>query len=168
MKGLAVVLFLAVIALAWALVVEVGTDRRQRGQIQQLTSRLGKESRLDQLKLDERCAAKAKSVFEAMGYKEMQTGVNTDSWQSHYNPKLSKCFMTVESTGVSNETQFISRILLDAFERRIYGQYTWTSRKDKKYWEVPPMLCVLSESSSSEQNCKSEDEYKAFVAKYIE
>jgi hypothetical protein len=168
MKALAVVLFLALAALAWALVVEVSTERRLRTQIQQLTSRLGNESRFDQLKLDERCAAQAKSVFQTMGYKEMQIGVNTDSWQSHYNTKLGKCFMTVESTGVSNETQFVSRILLDAFERRIYGQYTWTSRKDKKYWEVPPMLCVLTQSSMSEQTCKSEGEYKAFVAKYIE
>ena len=168
MKALAIVLFLALAALALALVVEVSTDRRQRTQIQQLTSRLGNESRLDHLKLDERCAAEAKSVFQDMGYKEMQTGVNTDSWQSHYNTKLSKCFMTVERTGVSNDTQFVSRILLDAFERRNYGQYTWTSRKDKKYWEVPPMLCVLTESAMSEQICKSEEEYKAFVAKYIE
>jgi len=62
---------------------------------------------------------------------------------------------------------FIYHYLADAYERRKYAEYTWAS-KDKKYWEVPPMTCKLIPSSASEQICKSEDEYKAFVATYVE
>jgi hypothetical protein len=61
-----------------------------------------------------------------------------------------------------------SKNLYDAIERRFYAAYLWTSRADKKYWEVPPMVCELTPSHGEKKYCKSEDEFNAFVAEYME
>ena len=58
--------------------------------------------------------------------------------------------------------------LMDAFERRDYGSYLWSSRQDKKYWEVPPTSCELVPSLRAKHYCKSREEFDAFVADYME
>lgn len=170
MKAIAVGLLVVVGVLAWRLTIEVANNGQLRQELEQLTGQLADKSKLENLQLQEKCAEQAKKVFHALGYKDVQQGLNTDAYQSHYNTKLGKCFMAVESTNMTTTpgTLFINRVLLDAFEQREYAEYTWMSRNDKKYWEVPPTICKLIESSTSEQICKSEDEYKAFVAKYVE
>jgi len=170
MKAIAAGLLVVVGVLAWRLTTEVAHNGLMRGELDQLTGQLADKSKLESLQLQEKCAEQAKKVFHSLGYKDTQQNLNTDVYQSHYNTKLGKCFMAVESTNMTTSpgTQFTNRILLDAFEQREYAEYTWMSRKDKKYWEVPPTVCKLIESSTSEQICKSEDDYKAFVAKYVE
>jgi len=76
--------------------------------------------------------------------------------------------MAIESITVTKGNIVNNRLLIDAYEQREYAEYTWMSRKDKKYWEVPPSICKLIPLSTSEQFCKSENEYKAFVANYME
>ena len=170
MKAIAIGLLVVVGALAWRLTIEVENSGQLRHELEQITERLAHKSRLENLQLQEKCAEQAKKVFHALGYKDVQQSLNTDAYQSHYNTTLGKCFMAIESTDMTTApgTAFINRVLLDAFEQREYAEYTWMSRKDKKYWEVPPTICKLIESSTSEKICKSEDEYKAFVAKYVE
>ena len=63
---------------------------------------------------------------------------------------------------------FFSHHLLDAYEGRTYAEYLWGEKQGKKYWEVPPIFCRLIPSSGQEQSCNSEEEYKAFVARYTE
>jgi len=58
--------------------------------------------------------------------------------------------------------------LTDAFERRIFATYGWTSQAGKKYWEVPPRTCELTPTSHETINCSSKEEFDAFVAKYME
>lgn len=170
MKAIVAGLLVVVGVLAWRLTAEVTHNGLMRGELEQLTGQLANKSKLENLQLQEKCAEQAKKVFHALGYKDTQQNLDTDIYQSHYNTKLGKCFMAVESTNITTSpgTQFTNRILLDAFEQRAYAEYTWMSRKDKKYWEVPPTICRLIESSTNEQVCKTEDEYKAFIAKYVE
>ena len=44
----------------------------------------------------------------------------------------------------------------------------WKVDKDKFSWQVPPTSCTMKPLPGDEQVCKSEEEYKAFVAKYME
>jgi hypothetical protein len=165
------ILLIVIGALTWWLMSERATNGQQRKQLEQLTARLADKSRLENLQLQEKCAEQAKKVFHALGYKNIQqNGIDVDVYRSHYNEKIGKCFMAIESTNVTTTpgTMFINKILLDAYEQREYAEYSWISRKDKKYWEVPPTICKLIASSTSEQFCKSDDEYKAFVASYLE
>ena len=173
MKALAVILIFVAAGLAWLLRTELAANSQLRGESAQLAAQLADKTRLESLQLQEKCAEQAKKVFRTLGYKELkdtQQSPNTDTYQSHYNAKLGKCFMAIERVDMTTTPgkQFINRMLLDAFEQREYAEYTWISRNDKKDWEVPPMICKLIESSSSEQVCKTEGEYKAFVAKYVE
>lgn len=170
MKTIVAGLLVVVGILSWRLTAEVAQKGLLRGELEQLTGQLADKSKLESLQFQEKCAEQAKKVFHALGYKDEQQNLNTDIYQSHYNTKIGKCFMAVESTNMTTSpgTQFTTRILLDAFEQREYAEYMWMSRKDKKYWEVPPTVCKLIASSTSEQICKSEDDYKAFVAKYVE
>jgi len=156
--------------LAWRLSVEVGASRGLRSEIQVLTAKLADTSTRDALELQAKCAAQAEKVFHAMGYKENQPNGTLDVYQSHYNVAANKCFMTMETTDIHTTpgTMVITKFLLDAFEQREYAEYTWISSKTKKFWEVPPAACKLIPSSGGEQLCRTEDEYKAFVARFME
>jgi hypothetical protein len=178
MRGVIAALLLVVAVLAWGLTSEVKKNSQLRGQVEQLTKKLTDKSRLEDLQLQEKCAEQAKKVFNEyksaplpnIYLKNPQPRELDTEYQSHYNAKLGKCFMEIKSTILDQQggDASFNRFLADAYERRVYADYMWNSRKDKKYWEVPPIICKLIASSASEQICKSEDEYKAFVATYIE
>src|ERR1039457_3481793 len=158
----AIVALLALVGfLAWRLASEVGVSRELRSEIQALNAKLADSSKRDSLELQGKCASQAEKVFRIMGYKENQQNGNFDVYQSHYNAALNKCFTTIETTDIHTTpgSMFVSRFLLDAYEQREYGEYTWMSSKTKKYWEVPPMVCKLIPSSGGEQLCRTDDEY---------
>ena len=170
MKAVAVVLLILVIGLGWRLNVETEGSAKLRSELERARVQLTDKSKIESLQLQEKCGLQAEKVFHSLGYKDQQQNLNADVYQSHYNLKMGKCFVAIESTDMTTAPgkQAISRFLLDAFEQREYAEYYWLSSDDKKYWDVKPFICKLMESSSTTQACKSNDEYKAFVAKYIE
>jgi hypothetical protein len=170
MKAIVAVLVAIVLTLAWLLYAEMATNRQQQSKIIELTSSLGDRKTRDSLELQEKCALQGEKIFRQQGYTVNQSNpLNYASHQSHYNAKLAKCFVTLDSTSyTSSGTQFTNRSLLDAYEQRAYAEYMWMSHKSKKYWEVPPRICKLIPSSADESLCTSEEEYKAFVARYME
>lgn len=145
----------------------MATDRQQRGRIAELASKLRDKTDRENLEFQQKCALQAEKIFHQLGWKLNDPGGTFASYQSHYHQKLGKCFMTVNSTttGPRGPT---SRYLFDAYEQRGYAEYMWISDAVKKYWEVPPVICKLTPSSVDESLCKSEEEYKAFVARYME
>jgi hypothetical protein len=126
------------------------------------------------LDLQATCAAQAKkSFYEAEAewksdpYSKGFTTLSND-YQSHYNTKLKKCLMLVETIRMFANEQNITVYLTDAYERRIYANYQWISRPNKKYWEVPPSTCELIPSLKDKRHCNSREEFDAFVADYME
>jgi hypothetical protein len=92
----------------------------------------------------------------------------TSGYENHYNTKLNKCFIAIESVDQMGEESLTTAVLMDAFEHRIYANYSWSTRVDKK-WEVPPpTTCDLIPSTKDQTHCSSKAEYDAFVAKYME
>ena len=155
--------------MAWVLSVKTTTESRQRKQIEELTVKLADKSRLENFGLQEKCTGKAEEVFQSLGYGGTKSNGDMSAYQSHFNTKLGKCFMAIESTTVTKNGNIVnSKFLLDAYEQREYAEYTWISRNNKKYWEVPPFICKLIPSTASEQFCKTEDEYNKFVTNYME
>jgi hypothetical protein len=122
------------------------------------------------------CAAEAKKTFQQDNAewdrqdKQMNLGMETISvdYESHYNTKINRCLMLVTRMYSFRKQTSTSKNLFDAIERRAYGAYLWTTREGKKYWEVPPVSCELTPTHGETQYCKSEDEFNAFVAKYME
>jgi hypothetical protein len=101
------------------------------------------------------CAKQAKVAFEKYDADSKGAAPNLElssEYQSHYNPKLNKCFIDIETAGIG----FRSAVLMDAFEQRIYAAY------DTDY------NCDLTPTSQDKRTCSSKDEYDAFVAKYME
>jgi hypothetical protein len=132
----------------------------------------GHAQSLDQ---QERCANQAKRSFQEIQARDLaeqkQIGVGqraSADYQSHYYTKTSNCLMLVETTDMLAGTQSNTAYLIDANERRQYATYVWMSRKDKKYWEVPPTACELVPSLREKKSCKAREEFDAFVAEYME
>jgi hypothetical protein len=115
------------------------------------------------LDFDAMCKAQAEKEFQKGGWND------TEAWyQNHYNTKLKKCLMLIESRGRLGAQGTKSLTLPDAYEGRVYATYFWVSDKVKKYWEVPPRECTLIPSFSSKRYCETTEEFDEFVAEYLE
>jgi hypothetical protein len=137
----------------------------------------GPIARAQSLDQQERCAQQAKRAFtelDAQSRAEMQKmGTGTvrfsGDYQSHYNVKLGKCLMLVETTDMlSTQSTATTAYVMDANERRQYAIYVWMSREGKKYWEVPPMACELTPNLREKRFCKTREEFDEFAAPYME
>src|SRR5215472_4767069 len=110
-------------------------------------------ARAQSLQQQEICANQAKVYFQENSADDPKLSKDGDQsigagYVGHYNTKLNRCFVLVDSTSLGPNGQFFtSTQLVDAFERRIYATYYWMSHKDKKYWEVPPISCELTPTS---------------------
>jgi hypothetical protein len=117
------------------------------------------------------CAKQAKIAFDEWNAdyttNKLPKPVTID-YQSHYNTKLNKCLIYIEATQPAGQGFLTTAVLMDAFERRVYASYAWSTRPNKKYWEVPPTNSDLIPTSQDKRTCTSKDEFDAFVAKYME
>jgi hypothetical protein len=164
------VLLAGVIALGWLIRSEIQVNSHLSDELRELRKQLADKTANDRFKLQEACANRAESIFHQSGYGQIglqSDGKSTVVYQNHYNDNLKKCFMTIETTTL-DENHTTIRFLMDALEQREYAEYTWMSAKDKKYWEVPPIICWLWSSLDDKTPCHSEEEYNTFVARYME
>lgn len=123
---------------------------------------LSDKSRRDNVEFTENCASQATKLFARLGYSESgPTGSTFAHYQSHFNPRLNKCFMLLEVTTRGGGTMFYDNVLLDAYEQREYAEYQGDPFKSL------PMGCQLMPLSGDERHCASRHEYDAFVAEYM-
>ena len=108
------------------------------------------------------CAKQAKVFFEEMKANQQITDQYHQSYESHYNTKLNKCFIHVHIAILKGEHITKRDLLFDAFEKRGYAEYFWASPRKNS--------CDLSPTSQDKdlRTCASKGEYDAFVAKYME
>jgi hypothetical protein len=115
------------------------------------------------LQEQEMCAKQARAAFN----EEKREGLS--DYQNHFNTKLKKCLMLIETTAADGGRPHVSAMLIDANERRVYAAYYWYNAHGKKYWEVPPTSCELDIHLSGQKTiCSSREEFDAFVARYME
>lgn len=123
-----------------------------------------------------RCAQQAARAFAELDaenradMQKMGTGRSRISgdYQSHYNVKLGKCLMFVETTDMLGAQFVTSAYVRDAYERRQYATYVWMSSDVKKYWEVPPIACEIRPSLHDKRLCKTREEFDELAAPYME
>jgi hypothetical protein len=143
--------------------------QEERRLTQQLTTKLSATSTTASLDLQEKCANQAREEFKREGWEELKSKGGLNDFSDHFNPKVNKCFVLIESTDPKNDgTVFVSKTLSDAFEGKLYGEYNWKSDKVKKYWQVPPFMCKVTLPSGEEKICHSDDEFDALVKQYME
>jgi hypothetical protein len=135
----------------------------QRRLVQELTTRLEAGPKTSNLDLQEKCSLQARREFTQFGW-DKQLG----SYINHYNTKLNRCFIVLES----HVGDLTTKVLSDAFEGDTYASYEWHSHPPKKYWEVPPSVCTVTIYSkqdpqdSSPWFCHSSDEFDELVSRF--
>ncbi len=117
------------------------------------------------LDLQEKCAKQALKEFK--NYWEDRPMAD---FRNHYNVKLNKCFMQVQSLDLHTAPgrRYFYKILYDAFEGKDYAEYAHMSEKNKADWEVPPFMCKVTLLSGEERICHSPEEFDALVKQYME
>jgi hypothetical protein len=117
------------------------------------------------------CAKQAKVAFERY-YSGRGSAIKPISvnYRSRYNPKLNRCFVSIQTSDRVGNQIVTGAALIDAFERRFYASYSFTSPElNKKYVGIGPQLnCDLAPLGQAQTHCSSKEEYDAFVAKYME
>jgi|SRR5271167_1851800 len=96
----------------------------------------------------------------------MEKGKVAD-YESHYSAKVDKCFIHIQDTS-GTEPRWTSQTVFDAFEGKGYGVYVWHNDRAKKYWEVPPVECEVTQPSGDKRACHSDDEFTEMVKLYME
>jgi hypothetical protein len=160
-------LLVSVCVLGWMLHVQSGVVADQQRQIRELGSKMEEKSKAGSLDLQAACSKQARLEYDENGWRKEQLA----SFTNHYNEKMHKCFMLVESTTAAQPrdgTYFRNMTLSDAFEGRVYGQFDWKSDKVKKYWEVKPFDCRVMLPSGEETACQSADEFREAVKAFMQ
>ncbi|MFL6796280.1 MAG: hypothetical protein ACJ8F3_02590 [Xanthobacteraceae bacterium] len=122
----------------------------------------------------ERCAQQASRAFQQIDTEAKATNKRmgfspvSNDYQSHYNTKIGKCLILVETATMLGDQLNTSANLMDAIERRYYASYLWISRKDNKNGQVLPSICELIPSVRAKKLCTSREEFDEFVAGYME
>jgi hypothetical protein len=90
-------------------------------------------------------------------------------YENHYNETMNKCVIAISDTEPSaGGTFYTSRTVFDAIEGKTYGEYIWQSDKVKKFWEVAPLMCRVTDANGEEHKCKSDDEFKQLLKPYMD
>jgi hypothetical protein len=167
MKTLALLLFAAVLVLSYLLYRQHTTIIEQQHRLADLESKAATaktKSQSNSLEYQEKCAEQARKTFDDLGYKPRKMAV----YENHYNAKFNKCFMLIENTDATYApTIWTHRSLLDAYEGKVYGDYSWHTVKGKKYWEVPPFMCKVALPTGEDHFCKSDDEFQELARIYM-
>jgi hypothetical protein len=81
---------------------------------------------------------------------------------------MNKCFIEIRNNEPAGKGEFFtSGNVSDAFEGKVFGEYMWATKKGKKFWEVPPLMCHVILSSGEDRKCTSEDEYKTLLSSFL-
>jgi hypothetical protein len=145
--------------------------RQQLVQLSQERDQLvsGQNPRYIALRRD--CAATALRMFHALGYNENvqknDTGMpHTEEYSSHYSRQLGRCLLSYDDENYSSDKtgghQTITKGIMDADERRQFGEYLWFSSNTKKYWEQKPVMCRETVPGKAEAWCTSSDQWDDF------
>jgi len=167
MKLLASFLLLVVLVLAFQIYRQQAVIRDLQNQLLGLQRQVEANSvpRTAPLEYQEKCAEQAGKAFREIGY----TPKDMAGYENHYNTKLNKCFLLAQNTDAKHSpTIWTFKSLSDAYEGKSYGEYSWHTVKDKKYWEVPPFSCKVVLPSDEEHICKSDEEFEELIKVYMQ
>jgi hypothetical protein len=72
------------------------------------------------------------------------------NYTSHFDSRVSVCYVFVHHATVANDMPSVSKVVYDAFEGRVYASYMWINSKGLKYWEVAPIECAVKPRGRAE------------------
>ena len=161
MKNLLAILLVAVLALAYKLYVASDLTKQQANQIIAIQNKIDAFAKTADLDLQAKCSKQASFMFNELGWNRSGS---LSSYQSHYNNKFNKCFLSIYSV----QGNFVNQSVIDAYEQKVFATFMWKGQAGKKYWEVAPVICKAMPDTNNERICNSEKEYKEFVKNFME
>jgi hypothetical protein len=167
MKPLAGLLLLLVVILVFQIYLQRATIHDQQNRLLDLQKQVAANStpKTAPLEYQEKCSEQARKSFNEMGYKTKDLA----GYENHYNAKLNKCFIMVQNTDATySPTIWTHKSVLDAYEGKAYGEYSWHTVKNKKYWEVPPFMCKVVLLTGEDHFCKSDEEFDELTKVYMQ
>jgi hypothetical protein len=114
--------------------------------------------------LQERCAKLALEQFKRLGWDKEETA----GFTNHYNEKMNKCVLLIQNTA-KNSPGIIgtNMVLVDAFEGKELGTYSWHTVRDKGI-SGPAIQCEVTLPSGEKKFCNSQAEFDELIKIYVE
>ncbi len=116
-----------------------------------------------QLAVQDQCKDQAQARFRQLGWE----GHGAATFKSHFNAKLDKCFVQIESSKASFDMVWSTVTLSDANSGSNIGSYSWRGATGQKPAEVPPFTCVVTMLSGEHRTCTSDAEFRGLIAAYM-
>lgn len=136
--------------------------REQRRQVQELNAKLTSVSRAVDFDLQARCAKQASDVWKTGGWDRKKLA----TYSSHYNDKLQKCFMRIDTSTEESGADVTFETVMDAFESKGYAEFIW--KVDHNSGDSKSMRCSAILPTGEAITCTSPEEFDALVKQYME
>jgi hypothetical protein len=157
-----VLLILSVAALGVLLYLQTAALREQRRHVQELNAKLDSLSTAAGFDLQAKCAKQALDVWKAGGWDRKKTA----TYSNHYNEKLKKCFMRIDTATEESGADVTFETVMDAFESKGYAEFIW--KVDHKSGDSKSMRCSAILPSGEAITCTSPEEFDAIIKQYME
>jgi hypothetical protein len=115
------------------------------------------------LAAQQQCHDQAHARFALLGLE----GQASETFKSHYNAPLEKCFLQVENTSSSLDIVWKNVTLSDAASGSNFGSYSWRSTPGQRPSDVPPFTCEVTLPSGEKKDCASEAEFRSLIETYM-
>ncbi|MBI4201069.1 MAG: hypothetical protein HY531_02120 [Chloroflexi bacterium] len=123
------------------------------------------------LDLQAKCAKQAREQFRDDAVIKGWAKEPMGGFTNHYSKKLKRCFMRVENTTmIGSDVIGAHRYVFDAFEGKLYGEYSsYVGKTDigKKGGEVAPVSCKVTSPSGEVIFCHSYGEFEELTKPYM-
>lgn len=160
MRIIILILTAAAIGLGVLASQQAATIKDQQGQIAAMNDRRKSEA----LGLQAQCAKQAKAAWVDGGY----SCTPMASYENHYNAKLNKCFMYVQSYNIIAGNGYDNRTLIDALENKSYGLYILHLMNGSGGGQLRPVKCTVQTVGGEVVDCESKADFEARVKPYME
>jgi hypothetical protein len=107
------------------------------------------------------CADQADKSFNESSFAAQSPGGLGNTYTNHYDPSANVCYIEVTQRYMSGENLLYGLLVYDAFEGRVYGEFTSFSKDSK------PMECSIKPRDRDEIVCASQEEFDKLALHYF-
>lgn len=162
--ALGVVSVVAIAGLAFG-ISQMASANKLQDENARLQTILADKTKMENATLSRECSDKAEQVYKSGSY---NANSMADSYVSHYEPKLSKCFIEVTTSSQIGDNFFKMKNLFDAYDGRGYGDYIGHINLKGSAGNAFVNQCDMTPIGKDKTYCKSEGEFDAFTKGYLE
>ncbi|HEY2346952.1 MAG TPA: hypothetical protein VGH80_13925 [Xanthomonadaceae bacterium] len=108
------------------------------------------------------CNQSALARFQALRLDDNPTARH----KGHFNPTLDQCYILIESSENSLDTDW-KHITLYAADGKVFASYGWHSENGEQAADIPPYTCDVTLPTGEHRACKTEADFRNLVGAYM-